>query len=166
MTAPSEAGTSPLAPPDLLRRVFRQQASTVAVITLPGPVGFTATSLTSASAEPPVVSFGVAETSSCWPALAEAPYAGVHLLAEDQRELAETFARHGADRFAPPTRWRPGPQGVPLLDGALAWLVCRITARVPAGNHRVVLAEPVAGDPTSPGRPLLYHQGRYRALDA
>jgi hypothetical protein len=37
-------------------------------------------------------------------------------------------------------------------------------ARVPAGDHRIVLAEPVAGDATGPGRPLLYHEGAFRAL--
>ncbi|MFE0134087.1 flavin reductase, partial [Streptomyces sp. NPDC059037] len=75
-----------------------------------------------------------------------------------------TFARSGADRFGAPTRWYEGPEGVPVLDGTLAWLVCRVAARVPAGDHRIVLAEAVVGDPAGAGRPLLYHQGRFNAL--
>ena len=55
-------------------------------------------------------------------------------------------------------------EGVPVLDDVLAWLVCRIVARVPAGDHRIVLAEVALGDPTGGGRPLLYHQGRFTAL--
>jgi flavin reductase (DIM6/NTAB) family NADH-FMN oxidoreductase RutF len=154
---------------DLLRSVFRRHAAGVAVITARGgrdggPAGFTATSLTSISAEPPLVSFGVGTGSSSWPAVAEAGHVGVHILGEHQRELATRFARHGADRFAAPTAWHEGPEGVPLLDGVLAWLVCRIVARVPAGDHRLVLAEVVAGDPAGEGRPLLYHQGSYNAL--
>ncbi|WFB06432.1 flavin reductase family protein [Streptomyces sp. LX-29] len=133
------------------------------------PVGFTATSLTSVAAEPPLLSFGVGTGSSSWPVLSTADHVGVHILAEHQDQLAATFARSGADRFAPPTRWRGGPHGVPLLEGVLAWLVCRVVARIPAGDHRVVIAEPVAGDPVAgdpsrPGRPLLYHQGRFNAL--
>ncbi|MBT2394585.1 flavin reductase family protein [Streptomyces sp. ISL-100] len=152
--------------PELLRSVFRQHAAGVAVITAQGsrPVGFTATSLNSVAADPPMISFGVGTGSSSWPVLAEAEHIGVHILAEDQRELAATFARSGADRFAAPTRWRAGPEGVPVLDGVLAWLVCRVVARVPAGDHRIVLGQAVAGDPAGNGRPLLYHQGRFNAL--
>ncbi|GAA3074917.1 hypothetical protein GCM10020000_69940 [Streptomyces olivoverticillatus] len=86
--------------------------------------------------------------SSSWPVLAEAEHVGVHILGEHQQDLAATFARSGADRFAPPTRWHRGPHGVPLLEGVLAWMVCRVVARVPAGDHRLVLAEAVVGDPS------------------
>ncbi|MFF8831452.1 flavin reductase family protein [Streptomyces sp. NPDC015131] len=168
-TTPGAAGEPRPATPGLLRSVFRRHAAGVAVITARGerPVGFTATSLTSVSADPPMVSFGVGTSSSSWPVLAEAEYVGVHVLGEDQRDLAATFARSGADRFAAPTRWHAGPEGVPVLDGVLAWLVCRVVARVPAGDHRLVLAEAVAGEPGgggAGGRPLLYHGGRFNAL--
>ncbi|MFE1271463.1 flavin reductase family protein [Streptomyces sp. NPDC058758] len=154
------------ASPDLLRSVFRRHAAGVAVITAHGerPVGFTATSLNSVAADPPLISFGVGTGSSSWPAVAEAEHIGVHILGEHQEELAATFARSGADRFAEPTRWSHGPEGVPVLDGVLAWLVCRVVARVPAGDHRIVIAQAVAGDPDGAGRPLLYHHGRFNAL--
>ncbi|MDQ1012355.1 flavin reductase (DIM6/NTAB) family NADH-FMN oxidoreductase RutF [Streptomyces sp. V4I23] len=151
---------------ELLKSVFRQHAAGVAVITAQGerPVGFTATSLTSVAADPPLISFGVGTGSSSWPVVAEAEYVGVHILGEHQQELAATFARSGADRFAPPTRWRTGPEGVPVLEGVVAWLVARVVARVPAGDHRLVIAEVVTGDPAGGGRPLLYHRGRFTAL--
>ena len=167
MTATPDIGTPQLASPDLLRSVFRRHAAGVAVITArgdAGPVGFTATSLTSVSAEPPMLSFGIGTGASSWPAVSEAGHVGVHILGDHQRELAATFARSGADRFGAPTSWREGPEGVPVLDDVLAWLVCRVVARVPAGDHRIVLAEVVLGDPAGVGRPLLYHQGRFAAL--
>ncbi|QCX81007.1 4-nitrophenol 4-monooxygenase/4-nitrocatechol 2-monooxygenase, reductase component [Streptomyces sp. YIM 121038] len=166
MTASPDLDTPQLAAPDLLRSVFRRHAAGVAVITATGsgPVGFTATSLTSVSAEPPMISFGIGTGASSWPAISRAEYVGVHVLGEHQEELAATFARSGADRFGAPTRWFEGPHGVPVLDGVLAWLVCRVVARVPAGDHRLVLAEAVVGDPAGAGRPLLYHQGRFNAL--
>ncbi|HEY9374327.1 flavin reductase family protein [Streptomyces sp.] len=166
MTVSPELRTPRQATPDLLRSVFRQHAAGVAVITAHGdrPVGFTATSLNSVSAEPPLISFGVGTGSSSWPVLSEAEHIGVHILGEHQSELATTFARSGADRFAAPTSWRLGPEGVPLLDGVLAWLVARVVAKVPAGDHRIVIAEVVEGDPRGEGRPLLYHQGRFNAL--
>jgi flavin reductase (DIM6/NTAB) family NADH-FMN oxidoreductase RutF len=152
---------------DLLRSVFRRHAAGVAVITArgdAGPVGFTATSLTSVSAEPPLLSFGIGTGSSSWPTVSRTEYVGVHLLGEHQQELAATFARSGADRFGAPTVWREGPEGVPVLDDVLAWLVCRVVGRVPAGDHRIVLAEVLLGDPTGTGSPLLYHQGRFSGL--
>ncbi|MET9503314.1 flavin reductase family protein [Streptomyces sp. NPDC006622] len=167
MTATPDLGTPQLASPDLLRSVFRRHAAGVAVITAVGeggPVGFTATSLTSVSAEPPMLSFGIGAGASSWPAVSSADHVGVHILGEHQRELAATFARSGADRFGAPTSWREGPEGVPVLDEVLAWLVCRVVARIPAGDHRIVLAEVVVGDPAGAGRPLLYHQGRFTAL--
>ncbi|MGA5166736.1 MULTISPECIES: flavin reductase family protein [Streptomyces] len=166
LAAPRTSRPAHPATPELLRSVFRRHAAGVAVITARGerPVGFTATSLTSVSAEPPMISFGVGTSSSSWPVLAEAEHIGVHVLGDHQRELAATFARSGADRFGAPTRWHTGPEGVPVLDGVLAWLVCRVVARVPAGDHRLVVAEVVAGDPDGAGRPLLYHEGRFNAL--
>ncbi|MFJ8865045.1 flavin reductase family protein [Streptomyces sp. NPDC102473] len=166
MTASPDLGTSRTAAPDLLRSVFRQHAAGVAVITAAGagPVGFTATSLNSVAAEPPLVSFGVGTSSSSWPVVAEAEHIGVHILGEGQPELAATFARSGADRFGPSTDWRAGPEGVPLLGGVVAWLVCRVVARIPAGDHRIVIARVEAGDSSGGGRPLVYHQGRFTAL--
>ncbi|MFI8437029.1 flavin reductase family protein [Streptomyces sp. NPDC079020] len=166
MTASPDLATARTASPDLLRSVFRRHAAGVAVITAAGdsPVGFTATSLNSVAAEPPLVSFGVGVSSSSWPVIAEAEYVGVHILGEHQEELAARFARSGADRFGPSTDWRSGPEGVPVLGGVSAWLVCRVVARVPAGDHRIVIARAEAGDPAGGGRPLLYHQGRFTAL--
>lgn len=155
------------ASPELLRSVFRQHAAGVAVITArgeSGPVGFTATSLASVSADPPLLSFGVGTGGASWPAIAASGHVGVHVLGEHQRELAATFARPGADRFGAATAWHEGPEGVPVLDDVLARTVCAVVARVPAGDHRIVLAEVLLGDHTGPGRPLVHHQGRFRAL--
>ncbi|MFE5537804.1 flavin reductase family protein [Streptomyces sp. NPDC056492] len=173
MTAPTASIAAPAASglpgsPDLLRSVFRRHAAGVAVITAEEeggrPVGFTATSLNSVSADPPLLSFTIATGASSWPAIRDAEHLGVHILGEHQQDLAGLFARSGADRFGPGTGWAEGPYGVPVLDGVLAWLVCRVVARVPAGAHRVIIAEAVAGDPAGEGRPLLYHQGRFNAL--
>jgi flavin reductase (DIM6/NTAB) family NADH-FMN oxidoreductase RutF len=151
--------------PDALRVLLRRQASTVAVVTAAGepPVGFTATSFTSVSLRPPLVSFCLDRSSSSWPTVASAEHVAVHLLGEGQRVVARTFATSGIDRFVTHPRWRVGPFGVPLLDGPIAWLLCRVTQRVLAGDHAIVLAEPLSAD-QGDGDPLLYHMGRYVAL--
>lgn len=151
---------------ELLRRFFRRFCASAAIVTVMGerPAGFTATSLTSVSLHPPMLSVAVTPESSCWPILSGATHFGVHLLAADQRSLAERFARRGIDRFAAPTRWRSGPFGVPLLGGVLAWTVCRLAGQVPAGDHVIVLGEPVAVERRD-GEPLVHHDGGYWALN-
>ena len=150
--------------PDLFRSLLRRHAAGVVVITAPGarPAGFTATSFTSVSLHPPLVSFCLNRTSSSWPTVETANHVGVHVLTDAQEEVARTFATSGVDRFAAPTRWRSGPHGVPIVDGALAVLVCRIVEKVSAGDHTIVLAEPVEGEYTDrDSAPLVYHMGRY-----
>ncbi|MFF0451585.1 flavin reductase family protein [Streptomyces sp. NPDC004609] len=166
MTAPPELHPRRPASPELLRSVFRRHAAGVAVITARGqvPVGFTATSLASVAAEPPLISFGVGTASFSWQVIARTEHVGVHILGEHQGDLAARFATRGVDRFAPPTRWRGGTEGVPVLDGVLAWMVGRVVSRIPAGDHHLVIAEVVEGDSTGPGRPLVHCQGRFGGL--
>jgi flavin reductase (DIM6/NTAB) family NADH-FMN oxidoreductase RutF len=153
---------------DLFRRLLRRHAAAVVVITAPGrpPAGFTATSFTSVSLDPPLVSFCLAHTASAWPAVSAAGVIAVHVLTQEQEQVARTFATSGIDRFAAHGAWRPGPGGVPLLDGVLARIVCRVVRRVEAGDHSIVLASPEGGEQHDDlsATPLVYHDGHYAQL--
>jgi flavin reductase (DIM6/NTAB) family NADH-FMN oxidoreductase RutF len=150
------------------KTILARFASGVAVVTTTSetmPVGFTVSSFTSVSLAPPLVSFCIAETASNWPAIQRADGFVVHILGAHQHELSMLFARRGADRFGPSTRWASSAAGRPVLDDVLAHLECETVARVPAGDHHIVLGRPVAGghhalDPN----PLLYFRGSYRRL--
>jgi flavin reductase (DIM6/NTAB) family NADH-FMN oxidoreductase RutF len=163
MTATSSAVDS-----DLFRALLRRHAAAVVVVTAPGepPAGFTATSFTSVSLDPPLVSFALAHSSSAWRAVRTAEVVAVHVLTEAQEQVARTFATRGIDRFAAHGAWRPGPGGVPLLDGVLARIICRVHQRVEAGDHTIVLAIPELGEHHADREitPLGYHDGRYAAL--
>jgi flavin reductase (DIM6/NTAB) family NADH-FMN oxidoreductase RutF len=153
---------------DLFRALLRRHAAAVVVITAPGapPAGFTATSFTSVSLEPPLVSFALAKSASAWPAVRAAGTVAVHVLTQEQEHVARTFATRGIDRFAAHGAWHPGPDGVPLLEGVLATIVCRVTRQVEAGDHTIVLATPELGEHHADlaANPLVYHDGRYAAL--
>nr|WP_308012219.1 flavin reductase family protein [Streptomyces acidipaludis] len=147
--------------------MMRHHAKGVAVITagLDVPAGFCATSLTSVSLDPPMVSFTVGRGASAWSTVEQAEHVVVHLLAEDQEELALRFARSGAPRFGPATRWHRGALGLPVLDDVLAWLAVALVRVVPAGDHALVLGSVVATGPGAghaprrPARPLVHHDG-------
>ncbi len=162
---PSAPGTAAAAHD--LRGVFRRWAAGVAVVTADaaqGPVGFTATSLASVSAQPPLVSFNVSVRSSCWPAIAAADHVGVSLLGEHQQDVATRFATPRIDRFGP-TAWVRGPHGAPLLEDVAAWLVAAVEQRVEAGDHVIVVARVLASGtgPETVG-PLVHHDGRFSRL--
>jgi flavin reductase (DIM6/NTAB) family NADH-FMN oxidoreductase RutF len=150
----------------LFRRVLRRHAASVVVVTAPGPAGFTATSFTSVSLDPPLVSFCVSRTASAWPRISEAPVVAVHVLTAGQERLARSFATPGIDRFAA-HEWHEGPHAVPLLDGALAILICRVVNLFEAGDHVIVVASPVHAEHhnDTEATPLVYHDGTYVALD-
>jgi flavin reductase (DIM6/NTAB) family NADH-FMN oxidoreductase RutF len=149
---------------DSFRRALAVHASGVVVITAQNdgiPVGLTATSFSSVSLEPPLVSFYVDQSSTTWPWLRGADHFAVNILASDQADLAARFARKNIDRFAAPTRWRPGPLGAPLLQDVSAHLLCLPYETVEVGDHVLVVGLVAEAETHATGRPLLYHQGRF-----
>lgn len=133
--------------PKDLRRAFSTFATGVTIVTTQSaagePAGFTANSFASVSLEPPLVSVCPANGMRSFPAFAAATTFAINILAEDQQELAGRFASRGADKFAG-TRWQPGHNGSPLLDGVVAWFECRTRERIPAGDHTILLGEILA----------------------
>lgn len=150
----------------LFKSVLRQHAATVTVITagLDAPVGFCATSFTSVSLDPPLVSFCVGLQASSWSTLRVAPKIMVHLLADTQVDLAQRFAQSGAARFGSETRWHHGPFGLPVLQGVMAWLVVEPVSRTPVGDHALTVGRVVQARRAVGRRPLVHHDGRFTSL--
>lgn len=150
-----------------LRHVLGHFCSGVTVITADHdgqPVGFSCQSFASLSLQPPLVLFTASSASQTFPRLRAAGTVAVNVLAEDQEELARTFARPGnPDRFAG-VGWRRGPDGVPLLDGAVASMICRLQAEHPAGDHIIAVAEVRSLRASPERRPLLFFQSRYHRI--
>lgn len=151
--------------PQAFRGLFRQHPAGVSVITLHDgqrPVGFTATSVISVSAEPPILAFSISGGSSSWPALARAERVAVNLLADHQRDLATVFATSGVDRFAD-TQWHRLATGEPILPGTAAWISGRVLDRIPVGgSYLVTVAATVANATDRP--PLIYRDRNYHRL--
>ncbi|MFD6477540.1 flavin reductase family protein [Streptomyces anulatus] len=164
ITVPSYA---PVYASDRFKQVFRRYPAGVVVVTADsgrGPVGFTATSLTSLSLDPPLVSYGIGVAASSWPHVEAAVSTVVNFLGADQESLARTFATSGIDRFAAPTAWRRLPEGEPVLDGVAGWLRLETERIVPAGDHRIVIARVTESWLDEERAPLLFHDGAYHSL--
>jgi len=126
------------------------------------PHGLTVSSFTSVSLDPPLVLICLGHTVSVIEHFRAAKYFGINMLAENQRELSDHFARKGHDRFDG-LKWHPGASGVPLLPGVLAAVECRAHQRISSGDHDIFVGEMVKAH-IHEGDPLIHFASRYRAL--
>ncbi|SFT21221.1 flavin reductase family protein [Streptomyces sp. ok210] len=145
---------------DLLRETLRRHAAGVTVITFPGPVGFTATSFTSVSLRPALVSFCVGVDASSAPAARRADRFAVHMLGTANAGLASRFACSGVDRFASVPWWAQA-DGLPVLYGVAGWLSARITLRQTVGDHLLVVGEVDSGATAGEATALVHHNGSF-----
>lgn len=123
------------------------------------PIGFTASSFTSLSLDPPLVLFCLGRQVSNFEQFQALPTFGVNILSRGQSELSNRFARSGEDKFAG-LDYCCEDEGTPRLTGSLAWLQCSVHQRLPGGDHVIVIGaveKVVLGE----GEPLLYYRGRY-----
>ena len=153
---------------DELRELMRRVPAGVAVVTLAledAEVGLTVSSLVSLSLEPPLVGISISRFAALHELLRDAQAFGVSILAAGQERLAQHFARG----VPPIALWtgierRVGVSGVPLLDGALGWLECRLAAEHETGDHTLFVGEVTAVE-RGTGDPPLVHIGQaYRPL--
>lgn len=123
------------------------------------PLGFTANSFSSVSLEPPLLLVSVARSSSNYAAFAAAKGFAINVLAEDQRDISNTFARPVADRFSA-INWQNGPNGSPILAGGAAWFDCATDQMIEAGDPALLIGR-VEGFAFNSAPGLGYYLGGY-----
>lgn len=159
--APSSPTSSGL---DAFKAAFRRHAAGVAAVTSVAPdgrpVGFTATSLASLAAVPPMATFNMAQVSSAWPAMTVGNRVIIHMLGPRTRHLAERLAADNSVRFDG-DHWTAGPHTVPLLTDVTAWMLGRIIEVVPVHNNAVIVVEIEDGALGPEDHALLYHERSY-----
>jgi len=152
--------------PFQFRQLLGHFATGVTVLTLTTPegqpLGMTANSVSSVSLSPPLISVCVDREAEMHPVILQASEFVVNVLASDQEALARRFSDKHEDRFDG-VGYHRSPEGLVLLDGALAHLVCALEATHPGGDHTIVLGR-VVGGTAHEGHPLLYYRGGYAAL--
>ncbi|MCL4145179.1 UNVERIFIED_CONTAM: hypothetical protein GTU68_037616, partial [Idotea baltica] len=82
-------------------------------------VGVTANSFNSVSMSPPLILWSLGRTSRSIDAFMDASHFCVHILREDQTELATRFATSGIDKFEG-LELEPGAGSVPMLADCAA----------------------------------------------
>jgi flavin reductase (DIM6/NTAB) family NADH-FMN oxidoreductase RutF len=145
---------------------MRRFPSGVAVVTAAvggTRIGVTVGSLVSLSLEPPLLGISIGVHSSPHLLLREARRFVVNVLAGDQARLAWHFAAS----VPPLAMWagvemRARDLPEPLLEGALAWLECRIVAEHGVGDHALFVGEVLSTELGRDAPALVYAGGTYR----
>ena len=150
---------------EAFKQAFRRHAAGVAAVTSLSPdgrpVGFTATSLASLAAVPPLVTFNMAQVSSAWPAMTVGNRVAIHTLGPRTQHLAAKLAADNAVRFEG-EHWSPGPHGVPILLDVTSWMLGSIIEVHPVFDNAVVIVRIETGALGPEDEALLYHERAYQ----
>ena len=126
------------------------------------PAGLTASAFTSVSLDPPLVLVCVDRQAVSHPTFDAHGWFAVNVLGRHQEALSHRFAASGGDKFEG-LLFREGRARLPLLDGAIATLECRLVDRHEAGDHTIFVGQVEEATVTG-GPPLVYFQGDYHHL--
>lgn len=158
-------------PPPLAPAVFREAlgrfASGITVMTTQdaaeGRYGVTATSFASLSLDPPLVQWSLRNATYSLPIFLRAGCFAVNILAADQMAVSRRFSTPDTDRFAD-LDVTEGLAGMPLIDGAVAWIECALETSLPGGDHTILVGR-VLRARTFSKTPLLYWRGGYLPIE-
>jgi flavin reductase (DIM6/NTAB) family NADH-FMN oxidoreductase RutF len=134
-----------------------------------GPLlaGMTANAIATISVDPPLLMASISRKSETHVAIVGSHSFAVSVLAAEQRVLAECFAQPTTavklQRFCD-AAWHEAETGSPILDGALAYFDCRLTARHDGGDHTIFVGEIAAAGYREDAEPLIWFGSRYRLL--
>lgn len=128
-------------------------------------IGLAASSFTSVSLDPPLVSVSVAKASKTWPALRRAARLGLTVLADHHGEVCRQLAGPVERRFDG-VAISATTAGAVTLDDGLARFDCSIYREVEAGDHVVVLLQLHAVDHADTSPPLIFHRSGFGRLAA
>ena len=126
------------------------------------PTGLTVSAFCSVSLDPPQILVCVDHKSQSYPALRDGGHFAVNFLGDGHEDISRRFATTRLDKFDGVAHRLSG-HGVPLLDGALAQLECRVVSRHVEGDHTILVGL-VEDARNGAGEPLLYYRGKYRRL--
>jgi flavin reductase (DIM6/NTAB) family NADH-FMN oxidoreductase RutF len=129
-----------------------------------GPAGATANAVTSLSLDPPLMLACLDRGSRTLDAIRADGAFGVSVLAAGQAAVARGFASKAphTEKFRE-VGWSER-DGVPVLDGAIGWVACRLRELHPGGDHEIAIGD-VLGAGGAGGDPLIFYAGAYRPLD-
>lgn len=124
--------------------------------------GVTVSAFASLSLNPPLVLICVEKSVRAHDVIPKAERFAINVLTEEQETVSNRFAAKVDDRFAG-IATHEGQLGVPLIDGALASIECRLHDTLAGGDHTIFIGE-VVNTEIRDAAPLIYFRSGYRGL--
>ena len=150
--------------PELYRSVMGHFVTGVTVVTAAtpdGPVGMTANAVCSLSLEPLLLLVAFDNEARTLPAVKETGRFGVNVLAAGQADLARLFASKAPEREKFAGVAHTVHDGIPVIEGVLAWVGCRLERLIPGGDHTIGIGAVEAAE-AGRGEPLIWYRGTYQ----
>ena len=151
--------------PERFRSVMGRFATGVTVVTVAtpdGPMGMTANAVCSLSLDPVLLLVCFDNAARTLPQVRESGRFGVNVLASGQERLARLFASKRPEREKFAGVGHTVHDGIPVIEGVLAWVGCRLERLIPGGDHTIGIGAVEAAE-AGEGDPLLWFRGGYRA---
>ena len=126
--------------------------------------GLTVSAFCSLSLEPPLILICIEKGIRSHDALSASSHFVVNVLNADQMDISNRFASQVDDRFDG-IATRPGIDGIPVIEDAVATIECSRYAALDGGDHTIFvgLVEAIS---VSDASPLLYFRSNYRSLES
>ena len=155
--------------PEQLRQSMRAWTSGVTIVTASHAGeqhGMTVSSFTSIALEPPLIIISLQTDSRTHDLVTQANAFAVTILGDGQEDVSDRFAGRIPDAEDRLSGIETGTlvTGAPFIKGGLAYLDCRVTQTIAVGTNTLFLAEVVAARGNGEGKPLVYHDRKYRKL--
>jgi flavin reductase (DIM6/NTAB) family NADH-FMN oxidoreductase RutF len=123
--------------------------------------GITVSAFLSVSLEPPLVLVSIDKKAHSHERMMVVEHYGVSILSEGQQALSNHFA--GRDPNVTPAFEML--DGFPVLEGALAQLLCKTVQKVDAGDHTLFIGQIEHLKWQENGKPLVYFHGGYQKVE-
>ncbi|MGI9281004.1 MAG: flavin reductase family protein [Endozoicomonas sp.] len=153
------------------KQAMQELAASVNVITTQHDEsrnGLTATAVCSLSMEPTSMLVCIHKDVQALSEIRASGYFCINILSSEQQAISDVFAgRSGAkgeQRFLETGSWTPSQSGTPMLDGALANVVCELQEINESGTHHICIGHVREVRLEQGSSPLIYAQQQYGTL--
>ncbi len=127
------------------------------------PMAMTANSFSSVSLDPPLVLWCLQNNSDIYDLFAGARYYAINILAQEQQDLSNQYARKEQHEVSP-EHYRIGKNGAPVIRNALVSFECELDATHEGGDHLIIVGRVTEVSQRPTGKPLVFCSGGYKEI--
>lgn len=153
---------------DNFKKAMSRYASGVTIVTTIDEDGkkwgFTASSFSSLSLDPPMILVCLAETADCFEAFNQADIFSVNIIGPEHEELAYRFSKKNVNKFSG-GEFVDGQTGAPILPNSLVSMECSLYKSYPGGDH-IILVGSVLNAHVGSSAASVWYDGQFHRLES